>query len=112
MAAQFKERLDAHAVARIGAAITAVAPDFAAPKFSAAVVPGLAERELIARVEHIADGIAAHLLRPFPDAAAVLVAALGAPVPTEAPDVSLDDGPLRGFLVWPLTRFKIGRAHV
>lgn len=95
MAEPFKERVNAEAVGRIAAGVSAVWPAFSAEAFVAAVVPALAALELKDRVALVADALAARLPRPFPEALRVLVAAL-----PDAPDGAEDVG--GGMWLWPV----------
>lgn len=101
MADPFKFRIDRRAVTLIAEAVDISGFDRAAFIADAAALDGL---ELKARVIHIADALARHL-PPFTEALPALVAALGDPAPTEAPNVGADDSGLRGFAAWPLLRY-------
>jgi 3-methyladenine DNA glycosylase AlkC len=75
--AQLKDFFDAAIVGEIAQSIARVDASFDARAFSTSALTGLDRLELIARGWHIAEALHAHLPRPFPRAAEVLVASLG-----------------------------------
>ncbi len=97
MGEPFKTLVDAHAVEQIGARVQGVCPDFDRATFAARATHGLEPLELKARVRHIAAALRAGLPRPWPRAAAILVAALPPALPDEV-------GVSSGFHLWPLVQ--------
>lgn len=100
----FKNQVGAALVERIAAAITEVEPDFPSDAFVADAAPGLEDLELRARVEQVAVALARHLPEDFIRSAEILVATLG---PEAGPDAPTGAGvsEIRGFAVWPMTRY-------
>ena len=90
----FKLLIDAGAIARIAEGCARVAPGFDRARLLAAA-PGLAPLELKDRVRHVAAALRAALPAAWPEAAAVLVAALPPPLPDDT-EVS------SGFWLWPV----------
>lgn len=103
MAEPFKLLLNADVVRRAGRHLQRSWPAFGRERFERLAVDGLDALELKARAMHIADALEATLPPRFADAAAVIEAALGAPLPVdgEAAAPRRDDG-LSGWIVWPL----------
>lgn len=106
--AAFKDELSEAVVARIGRALALGMPDFDQDALLASVAPRLPSLELKARVLAIAEAVV-ELLPPFPRAAPILLAALGAPYAPDGEDVYArspepDEPGLHGFACWPLTR--------
>lgn len=75
MAEPFKNLVNPGSIARLGAAVAAVAP-FDEAGFAAAAADGLDALELKARVAHVARALRPRLPERWPEALAVLVAAL------------------------------------
>ncbi len=86
----FKNLVNTEAIARIGAAIAAVAP-FDERGFEARAGAGLEPLELKARVRHVADALRAFLPESWPEAARILVASLPA-------------APGGGLFLWPVAQ--------
>ena len=105
MAATLKSLLGAGTVRRIAAMISAVEPAFPAAAFEADAVRGLAARELLARGDHVARALRAHLPEDVAAALAVLVRSLG----PELPEEGLEGEGLAPFLYLPHVAFV--RAH-
>ena len=76
-----KDGFDTRTVAWIADRVAAAAPGFDRARFAALATHGFEPLTLMARVRHVAAGLAATLTAPFPDALAVVEAALGAPPP-------------------------------
>ena len=112
MAEPFKNLLSAAAVTRVAQHLQRAWPAFSTEAWLAAVLPGLAERELKARVAHVALTLRPHLPADFPKAAEILVAALGPEADTEGFEAEHDAG-VRGMPVWALTHFvsEFGQLH-
>jgi 3-methyladenine DNA glycosylase AlkC len=88
-------------VERIADAIAAVHPGFARDRFVADATRGLASRELLARGDHVARALSAHLPRDTAEALHVLVASLG-PERSEGDEDGLGVAP---FLYLPHVAF-------
>ena len=114
MTGPFKERIDAAVVRTVAAHLTRVWPPFPRQRFVRRATAGLAELELKARVQHVAEALAATLPDDFDRAADVLEAAL-APARDDDDLGALQTGPagLAGWGTWPLTEFVAahGLAH-
>ena len=95
MGEPFKNLIDPRAVMAIGDSVGRVHPAFDGATFAARATEGLEALELKARVRHIAAALRAGLPRAWPEAAAILVAALPPPLPDES-------GVSGGFHLWPL----------
>lgn len=110
MAEPFKLLLDADVVRRAGRHLQRTWPAFDRRRFERLALDGLDALELKARAMHIADALEATLPPRFADAAAVIEAALGAPLPVDGePARDRDDG-LAGWIVWPLGEFVARRG--
>lgn len=98
MAEPFKLLLDADVVRRAGRHLQRAWPAFERERFERLAIGGLDARELKARAMHIADALEATLPPRFGDAAEVIEAALGAPLPVdgEPPARDRDDGSRAG----------------
>jgi 3-methyladenine DNA glycosylase AlkC len=95
MAEPWKDRLDGRVVAQIAAMVKTAWPAFPSSDFQQDATTGLGDLELKARVAHIADSLRRHLPATWPDAAAVLLAALP-PLPPGEAESPMD------FAFWPL----------
>lgn len=98
MAAPFKEQIRRETLAPVAAAIAAVAPGFEPEAFLADACAPLAELELKARVNHVADTLRDHLGADIPSALRQLRAALPDPG-------SPQDGLVSHFAWWPALSF-------
>ncbi|MFT4978712.1 MAG: 3-methyladenine DNA glycosylase AlkC [Myxococcota bacterium] len=97
MAEPFKNFIDAAALRRLAAQLTAGTPDFDGPGFVAAAEPGLEALELKGRVRHIASVLRPRLPEAWPEALSVLLAGMGAPL-------SDTDAVSANFYLWPLVQ--------
>lgn len=82
MAEKLKHFFDAQIVRAIARDLRRVHPPLRERPFASACMTGLADLELAARAQHIADVMHDHLPRPFAAAARVLVASLGPEIPS------------------------------
>lgn len=103
----FKEIFNADAVAWIADRLALVSSEFDRAGFVAAVVPGLKERELKARVEHIAEGLGHFLPADYLQGLELLLKSLP---PDEGPPEGEDFG---NFRMMPLLRYvsRYGIEH-
>lgn len=106
----FKHQIGPALVTRIAEAVAENDAQFDACAFVAAATDGLEDLEMRARVEHVAGALADQLPADFTEAARILVSTLGAESPSETP---IPDGvtDIRGFAVWPMTRFVAMRGQ-
>src|SRR5512138_831403 len=81
MAATLKSAFGRATVEAIGDAVARVHPSFPRAAFVADATRGLAARELLARGEHVARALRAHLPAGYREALAILVASLGPELP-------------------------------
>ncbi|MBK8098315.1 MAG: DNA alkylation repair protein [Planctomycetes bacterium] len=72
-----QDMFDRRAVALLGESFAAVAPGFDARAFARRANAGLDGLPLMARADHLADALFAHLPQDFDDAAPLLIAAMG-----------------------------------
>jgi 3-methyladenine DNA glycosylase AlkC len=105
VAATLKSFLGADVVRRIAAMIAAAEPGFPAAAFEADATRGLAARELLARGEHVARALRAHLPGDVAAALDVLVRSLGPELPVEG----TEGQGMAPFLYLPHVAFV--RAH-
>jgi 3-methyladenine DNA glycosylase AlkC len=98
MAQALKDQYGPHIPQRIAAAIGAVHPAFDTALFLADALNGYEALDLMARGRHIAQALQRHLQCPFPEAAAILLAAIDAPGPK-------GEGSLAPFFYLPHTCF-------
>jgi len=114
--AAFKDELNDEAVRSIASCVVAVHPRFDASGFAAVTIPGLAERELKARVGWIAEQLRAFLPADFGAAINVLIAALGPAGAKSGADAwgPKAPGTLSGFRAWPVAFFvgAYGTGHL
>lgn len=103
----FKEWFNAAAVELLAQHLERAWPTFPKATFQALILPGLAERELKARIELIAETLEPLLPQPFEEASAILLRAL-------PPDDGPPEGESFGEFVWaPFLRYisRRGRDH-
>ena len=114
MAEAFKEWIGPELVRTMSKHLRRVHDAFPAQRFVKAATSGLADLELKARVEHVADALAKTLPQAFSKAATVLERSL-APARSDADLSKLVpcDAGLAGWAVWPMTDFvaRHGLAH-
>ncbi len=94
----FKDWFDRQAARRLGAQIAAVWPAFDEARFVRHATRGLDRLELLARVQVLADALAAGLPDHVPDALDILTRSL----PPVAPDDGLQTD---GWLQWPIGQY-------
>jgi 3-methyladenine DNA glycosylase AlkC len=84
MATTLKSFFARSTVEALARTISAVHPPFDADAFVADAMRGLARKELLARGEHVGEALRRHLPARYADAAEVLLASLGPPLPAAA----------------------------
>lgn len=106
MAEAFKEWIGPELVRTMSKHLRRVHDAFPERRFVKAATSGLAELELKARVEHVADALAQSLPDAFPKAATVLERSLApARSDTDLSKLVPCDAGLAGWAVWPMTDF-------
>ena len=114
MAEPFKEKLNAAAIDRMATHLARVWPAFPLEAFVTDANAGLTDLELMARVAHVAQSLRPHLPAAFPEAAAILVDALGEPARIGAFELDKEtERGISGFPLMAVTRFvsDFGLAH-
>jgi 3-methyladenine DNA glycosylase AlkC len=110
----FKNLLNASLVRSAAGDLQRAWPGFDRERFERLAIDGLDALELKARAMHVADALEATLPPRFADAAAVIEASLGAPLPAEGETTAGSDvgsgGGITGWFCWPLGEFVARRG--
>ncbi|MCK5943270.1 MAG: DNA alkylation repair protein [Planctomycetes bacterium] len=114
MAEPFKNLIDGQLVRVAAKHLRRAWPEFPGQKFVRRAITGLEERELKARVTHVADALAACLPATFARAAGVLERSLApARDDTDLSQLVPSEHGLAGWVVWPMTDWvaRYGLGH-